>query len=165
MELPTEKPERDAMQARMHKLAGSAGLIGAVALSALAKQVENRLRDGEYHDIPELLGKLRDCYGRLDEGIAPVILQDTQTRSKDEPAVLKSAELYELREALRQKKISAMHIYRKLQPGLRSLLTEDACKGLDESMTKLDFTGAQKWLAGLTVSQAADGSISQDVNA
>jgi PAS domain S-box-containing protein len=160
--LSQEQPARDVLQARMHKLAGSAGLIGANALSGLAKRVENSLRDGDYWEIPALPNQLKEMYYQLNEAVASVLLHDQKESSKAEPMVLTRVELDELHEALQQKKISAVQIYRKLRPALRPSMTEKTYKGLDEAMVKLDFTAARKWLAQLTTAPAAERSAEQD---
>jgi PAS domain S-box-containing protein len=156
--LHQEQPARDVLQARMHKLAGSAGLIGATALSDLAKRMENSLRDGDHGEVPALLDQLKEMYYQLNEAVAPVLLHDQKESSESEPVVLTSVELDELHEALQQKKISAVQIYRKLRPALRPSMAEEAYKGLDEAMAKLDFATARNWLAQLTTGPAADGS-------
>jgi PAS domain S-box-containing protein len=148
--LPSEQGEREVLLARMHKLAGSAGLVGAMALSGLARRVENSLRNGDQGEIPTLIEQLREGFCLLDKAIGPVLQHYKEGSNEDEPVVLTSVELDELREALQQKKISAMKIYRKLRPALRPLMDEEAFEQLEKAMEKLDFAEAHTWLAQLT---------------
>lgn len=156
--LPSEQGERDVLLARMHKLAGSAGLVGAMALSGLARRVENSLRNGDHGEVPLLLDQLREGFCQLDKAIGPVLQHYNEDSNEDKPAVLTSVEIDELREALQQKKISAMKIYRKLQPALRPLMDGEAFEGLEKAMEKLDFAKAHTWLAQMTTSPATDSS-------
>jgi len=139
---------------RVHKLAGSAGLVGAMALSALARRVENSLRNGDQGEIPTLLEQLREIFCQLDMAIGPVLQHYKEDSNEDKPVVLTSVELDELRVALQQKKISAMKIYGKLRPALRPLMDGEAFKELEKAMEKLDFTEAHTWLAQLGNSPA-----------
>jgi len=107
------------------------------------------------------LDQLTEMYYQLNEAIAPVRLHD-QKKSSESEVVLTSVELDELHEALQQKKISAVQIYRKLRPALRPSMAEEAYKGLDEAMAKLDFATARNWLAQLPTGPAADGSAGQN---
>ena len=125
--------------------------------------MENSLRDGDHGEVPTLLDQLKDMYYQLNEAVASVLLHNQKESSKPEPVVpVGIVELDELLEALQQKKISAVQIYRKMQPSLRSSMTEEACKGLDEAIAKLDFAGARNWPTQITTGPAADGSAEQD---
>ncbi|WP_051309533.1 response regulator [Desulfogranum japonicum] len=156
--LEPEQSGKDALQARIHKFAGSSGLIGASVLSDLARRIEHCLRDGESGDIPSLLDKLREGYCKLQNAITPV-LQDYKQRSRNsEPIQMEDAQLNELCDALQQKKISAIKLYRTLQPALHSLMTKEAFKGLDEAMAKLNFAEAQKRLDQLKTETDTDNS-------
>ena len=156
--LPSEQMEREVLLARVHKLAGSAGLVGAMALSGLARRMENSLRNGDQGELPTLLDQLREGFCQLDKAIGPVLERYKKDSNEEEPAVLTSAELDELREALQQKKISAMKIYRKLRPALRPLMDGEAFEGLEKAMGKLDFAEANTWLSQLATSPATDSS-------
>jgi HPt (histidine-containing phosphotransfer) domain-containing protein len=161
--LPSEQGEREVLLARMHKLAGSAGLVGAMALSGLARRVENSLRNGDQGEISTLLDQLREGFCQLDKAIGPALQHYKEDINEDEPVVLTSVELDELREALQQKKISAMKIYRKLRSALRPLMDGEAFEELEKSMEKLDFAVAHTWLAQLGTSPATIGSTRQAV--
>jgi len=156
--LPENQFGWDTLQARMHKLAGSTALIGAVTLSKQAKLVENCVRDSNYTEIPPILEQIKDKYFHLDRAITSFLQHEKESAFVDEQVVLNREELDKLHDALQQKKISVINIYHKIQPALVPLMTEEAYNGLDEGMTKLNFKQALYWLEQLIASLATDGA-------
>lgn len=146
LSFPEKEEERNQLRARMHKLAGSAGMVGAVVFSKLTKRVEDLLRNREYDDIVELLEQVHAEYCRLERAINQAWEAEKGERDNDSIRGIEDADIQELSEALLQKKISAMQIYRKLQQSLDASLSEEARCGLEQAMTKLDFVAAHKWL-------------------
>ncbi|MBM9521196.1 response regulator [Desulforhopalus vacuolatus] len=155
--LPREKPELDVLRAWIHKFAGTAGLVGAITLSNLAKRVENAFGDKEDQEIAKLLDQLRTSFCQLVEAIDPVLQRAQKASNKNEPVALMNEELDQLREALHQGKLSAVKIYRKLLPALQTRMSKESFTILNEAMRKLDFAQAQDQLEQLATEMMAGG--------
>lgn len=154
LQLPAKEDEREQLQGRMHKLAGNAGLIGALRLSALARQVEESLRHAGGAGAAELLIQLSQVYVQLARAIDQALATSSGKGEEILPLPLTEGQLHELVEALQLKKITAVKLYRSLVPSLRLQMDEASYNGLEQAMEQLDFSQGQQWLEGLTAKMA-----------
>lgn len=158
--------EGDQFLPRMHKLAGSAGLIGALSLSRLARRVEGLLRDGGPEDeIRALLQQLTEEYRGLERALHPVMESREDGQIHDTSTSLSPVDLKELQEALQQKKILAAKIYRNIRSDLAPNIERETLQMLDQAMNSLDFTSALELLDRLMrgMSREATGETGEDM--
>ncbi len=158
---PKRLAQLDAVScaAELHKLRGSAGLLGAEALQELAGQGEARLRSGA--DAPSDLAPLFDALGQslcaLDGAAQPWLRQTDNAGAEASPAqpLVDSPQRFtELLLMLRQQDLDAGRALQELLPWLRECgLTEPQILQLQELIDALDFQSALQLLSKLCTNQ------------
>lgn len=148
---PQTEAARAALAARLHKLRGSAGLLGALTIFRLAGNAELALRPGD-----QLQGQLGDALRALARAVTtlraasePVLRQASTalaTRSS-RPAALGSSELRELSELLHNQDLSAVERFQALAPALRDAWGEGRFEELRQAIEALDFRDATTMLS------------------
>jgi CheY-like chemotaxis protein len=153
--LPTDAPFNDEvtrrqLQARTHKLKGSAGMVGSMRIMRLAGAAESALlQDRPDKTVQRLLQQLAAALTTLGEEAAPY-LQDkpaTDLIANNEEAHLVSIgtpELDELCALLEGQNLAALDKFSGLHRSLREILPATRFERLREAIETLDFPrGAQ----------------------
>jgi PAS domain S-box-containing protein len=158
--VPVDTAARLELAARVHKLRGSAGMLGARAVQELAQQVETRLR-GTTPDalsagpgLAALLESLGTALGRLQAASAPACSQGRSTALQAEPAgapPLTAATRAELAERLRRQDLSALDCFQQLAPVLRAECGASRFEQLRTAIETLQFAHALDCLNAVNV--------------
>jgi len=144
LNLPNNLAEIHEMRAKMHRLAGNAGLLGITTLYSLAKSLEAELAQENTDQIPALLEQVMHSYRALKQAARPVLEQHNKAVVVKEGVALDEAALAQWHNDLVAKKIVAVKNYEQLKAGLQQVLTPENFATLDEAMQKLDFSKAVK---------------------
>jgi PAS domain S-box-containing protein len=141
-----------AYAARMHKLSGSAGMLGANAIQQLAVDARAACLAGESKRLERLSVALGIELQRLGQSAEPV-LRTARSRAGEKQqavgggdALLTPGHLADLIEALRQHSLSALYRFDALAPQLRSLLGEGSFEIVRDQLDDLKFMEAAKVL-------------------
>jgi two-component system, sensor histidine kinase and response regulator len=131
--------------ASLHKLRGSAGMLGAAELAAAAERAESSILDGSV--LP--LEAVQQVAKVLDELLARVERHTERRESggpwMDAPGVLTSSgrkKLHTLAEMLARCDMDAIDLGLALRQELVSLLGQDGAEELLQKMDELDFNAA-----------------------
>ena len=130
---------------RMHKLRGSAGLLGAKAVQRLAGEAEAACVGGDVALAGPLAEDLASELHRLRQSAEPAF-QSRQAPAEDVlvqgGGPLEMDALAELVGLLRQQKLSAMDCFKTLSPQLRGHLDRDEYERVQEHLDNLRFGDA-----------------------
>jgi HPt (histidine-containing phosphotransfer) domain-containing protein len=136
---------------RMHKLRGSAGILGAKVIHQLAGEAEAACAAGEVERSVHLATRLAIKLQRLRECAAPALVVAAPAQAEDlstptsgdglEPQVL--ADFVDL---LRQQSLSAMDRFGSISPQLRRVLSEDSYELVRGHIENLQFSDAARAL-------------------
>lgn len=147
--------ERLAMAAQIHKLRGSAGLIGAQELYQVAGEAEIALRNNA-SEINPLLVKVAKHLINLRINSAEFLLQQQNVRNKDDQIAIENAtpldqkQLETLFIALEKQELSALDTVAKYSINLRFMLGNQVFEEFESMLKDLHF---QQALTLLTSSQ------------
>jgi len=143
---PGTTDERQRLAARLHKLKGSSGMLGAVSLFEAARRAEQSVRAGAA-DIEEaleatwnLLELLRASARQLDQ------MFSAEDAAGGEEAEVSAADRQRLVDLLQAQDFSALALYADLRKGLRRAMSGQAFEQLDVAMQSLRFREAQELL-------------------
>jgi len=146
-----EPDELRRQAARMHKLKGVAGMLGAKGIFALASETEAACAAGDARRASGIAVTLATQLQALRESAAPVI---NAARAQADAAVdvadmaPKPHLIGELVDLLRQQNLSAVDRFRSLEPPLRRHLPAAAYQALRGHMDALQFDAAAEILEG-----------------
>jgi CheY-like chemotaxis protein len=151
---------RKAFAARMHKLRGSAGMLGAAALQKLASEADLAARGGAtalqleqaQRLVAEQLAKLAEQCGPFLESQAAA---RTVTRSRRDAAPLVLADLQRLITQLRAHDFAALELFSQLEPALRAALGPAVAGQLSHAVERLEFDMVADRLQPMLVDGAA----------
>jgi PAS domain S-box-containing protein len=130
---------------RMHKLRGSAGMLGARAIQQLAGEAETACAAGEVERASSLATRLGAKLQRLRESAAPAFLA---ARAQVEEEVLpvggelKQEDLDDLISLLRLQSLAAIDRFGTMSPKLRELLSNESYELVREHIDNLQFNDA-----------------------
>jgi PAS domain S-box-containing protein len=156
-----------AYAARMHKLSGAAGMLGANAIQQLAVEARAASVAGEIKRLVRLAEALGNELQRLGQSAQPV-LRTARTRAAEAKksaigpdGALTPRHLADLVEALRQHSLSALYRFDALAPELRSLLGDESFEAVREQLDNLKFVEAAKVLeeSSSHCSTSSDGGL------
>jgi CheY-like chemotaxis protein len=140
-----DEPEaRTQLASRVHKLRGSAGVLGAKALFSHASQLDDALKRNQATTVTlPLLQSMRVCYSELSAAVAPWI-QRVQATAGPPPVAEAPGELQLLTliELLQNNDLAALRLVSELTPGLRSALGEQRFQTFQSAVSALNFTQA-----------------------
>ncbi|HET8934315.1 MAG TPA: CHASE domain-containing protein [Polyangiales bacterium] len=140
-----DEPEaRTQLAARVHKLRGSAGVLGAKALFSHASQLDDALKRDQAKTVTlPLLQSMRVCYSELSAAVAPWI-QRVQATAGPPPVAEAPGELQLLTliELLQNNDLAALRLVSELTPGLRTALGEQRFQTFQSAVSALNFTQA-----------------------
>jgi PAS domain S-box-containing protein len=141
-----------AYAARMHKLSGAAGMLGANAIQQLAIDARAASVAGEDRRLQRLAAALAIELRRLAQS-AESVLRTARTCARKAlkgavaaDAALTPRHLADLIEQLRQHSLSALYRFDALSPQLRSLLGAERFEIVRDQLNDLRFTEAVKVL-------------------
>jgi len=134
---------------RLHKLRGSAGMLGAKTIESLAGDAEAACANGEVEQAAHLASSLATQLHQLQQSAAPVFR--AALAQADEPAQPGSAELepqvlHDLVRLLRQQNLCALDRFSALSPQLRQLLGREVHELVRDHMDNLRFSEAASTL-------------------
>jgi PAS domain S-box-containing protein len=148
-----EQPNaRAQLAARVHKLRGSAGVLGAKALFQHASDLDNALKSGDASSAATLplLQALRVCYSELSAALAPWIQRVQASAPPVATAVVPDdAVLAQLLELLLNNDLKALRMVTELAPGLRAALGEPQFQIFQAAVSALNFAQAAELVAQL----------------
>jgi HPt (histidine-containing phosphotransfer) domain-containing protein len=143
--------------ARMHKLRGGAGLLGAKVISQLASEAETACGEGGVGRAAQLTTELATRLEALAESAAPA-LNNMVTAADD--AVVASADeadpqvVVDLVELLRQHDLSSLDYVHTVSPQLRRLLGKQSYVAVRHHIDNLQFNDASRMLDDWSASAA-----------
>jgi CheY-like chemotaxis protein len=130
---------------RMHKLRGSAGILGAKAIQQLAGEAEAACGAGEVERATHLAARLVAQLQGLRQNAAPVFMA-ARVQAEEEAlpsgAELESQLLADLVVLLRQQSLSAMGRFSSISPQLRRLLSKGSYERVRVHIDNLQFSDA-----------------------
>ncbi|MFG6488207.1 ATP-binding protein [Roseateles sp. BYS78W] len=150
-DLATEPPpplDAPAAAARLHKLAGSAGLMAARPLRDAAHRGETHARAGEAFDAE--LAEVARLMAALTAQARPWLQRHKAAQQQAEPRTappLDEASLARLRQALQVQDLAALDLFEQLAPSLRATLDEARFTALRDGVGRLDFATAAAQLS------------------
>lgn len=132
---------------RMHKLKGSAGTLGAIAIFRMAAEAETAGRTGDVARVETLAHGLTRHLESLAASARPHLLDEsTQEAGSASTAAL---DLQGLVDALRQQHFAAMDRFKEATPPLRRLMAPGAFEQLRSHIANLEFGEAAAVLEGV----------------
>ena len=130
---------------RMHKLRGSAGLLGAKSIQRLAGEAEAACTGGDVARAAPLAADLASELHRLRQSAEPAF-QSRQAPAQEAPVQggdpIEQDSLAELVGLLRQQRLSAMDRFKALSPQLRGHLRQGDYERVEEHLESLRFGDA-----------------------
>jgi signal transduction histidine kinase/CheY-like chemotaxis protein len=142
--------QADAWRARAHRLRGSAGMVGAQALSAAASALETALSVPWGESAPRdaamrALTALQLAFAVLQAAPEPVSAMPHATPSLD--AATARAGLQALAIQLDNHDLAAGDHFESLRPALAQRLDASAVHAMAQAIAGLDYTAARGWLS------------------
>jgi PAS domain S-box-containing protein len=142
-------PDKDVLCARLHKLRGSAGLLGVTGVHRLAGEAEGALRAGaQVADMDATLVALDQALQRLEAAARPVIearqqgdSQPSDSARPDAPALTEQA-MAQLQSLLRGQDLAATEQFRELAPALVAKWGHGHYEQVRQAVDELDFAAA-----------------------
>jgi PAS domain S-box-containing protein len=134
---------------RMHKLRGSAGMLGAKAIQQLAGAAEAACAAGDARRAAPLATNLAAELHRLQQSASSALLtvpHPVEEELSREGGELASRDLAELIDLLHEQRLSAMDRFRTLSPQLRRHLSSDMYERVREHLDNLRFSDAAEVL-------------------
>jgi len=148
----------DGLAARMHKLKGNAGTLGARSIQRSAAAAEMTCRAHQAEQTARLLPALAQQLHRLQQSAASMLeaaAAQVVADDGDVRAPLDRAQLAALRALLRQLDLAALPRFAALSPQLRRMLGNDAYAILHQQIDDLQFADAARTLEALDLDQLA----------
>jgi PAS domain S-box-containing protein len=145
-----ESMDAEQVAASLHKLRGSAGLLGAQRVQDLAAEAEERLRNGATAaDVTALIAALLQSLSALQRAAAPWLLQaaDAVPEGQLAPPANAPQAYADLLNLLRRQDLEAASALRQLRPWLleRGMRTEDV-ERVESWVDELEFEQALRRL-------------------
>jgi len=131
---------------RMHKLRGSAGILGAKGIHQLAGEAETACAAGNVERSVHLATRLAVKLQRLGECAAPLVV--TAPAQAEDPSAASSRDrlapqaLADFVDLLRQQSMSAIERFSALSPQLQRLLSKGAFEVVRQHIDNLQFSDA-----------------------
>lgn len=137
-----------SLGARLHKLQGSAGAIGANAVRLHAAEGEAALKEGDADGVRRALQALGGALRSLQTGMQPFLDAKDAATGAAAAAPVDPEDLALLVDALRKQSLAAMSLFDELAPSLRTSLGSERFEALDGAMQALRFASAVEILQG-----------------
>jgi type II secretory pathway component PulM len=145
-----------SLAARLHKLQGSAGVIGIDGVRAHAAEGEAALKDGDAERADRAMRALGAALRNLQVAAQPYV-DAADAKSDDEAAAPVDPDaLAALVELLRKQSMAALPMFDELGPSLQTSLGGERFEALDRAMQSLQFRQAVEILqAGVSCASDA----------
>ena len=127
---------------RMHKLRGSAGILGAKAIQQLAGDTEAACAAGEVEHAACLASNLAELLRRLRQSAAPAFIVPFEEEALPRGVELKPQDLADFVDLLRQQSLSAIDRFGSISPQLRRLMSKESYELVRDHIDKLQFGDA-----------------------
>lgn len=149
--LSGDATERASLAARMHKLRGSASMLGAEAVRRAAQRAEQALkRDADGGEIAAIMGDLASSLRALAEQTRPLLAEHSsgaaQSDNAARPASIDASDAAELRALLAAHDLSALERFGALSGSLHGTLGDERFDRLRLAVNALDFEQALRLL-------------------
>ena len=132
--------DREQWMARLHKLRGSAGLLGATHIHRLAGEAEDALRRGEPSaTVQALLGETGEQLDQLRHALQAFSDSQPAAPAADGAATLDPAKLTELLGLLQRNDLGALELFASIAASVHAAWGDAASNGLREAIEGLDF--------------------------
>jgi CheY-like chemotaxis protein len=141
--------KREALTERMHKLRGSAGVVGASELLNGATAAERALVDGAKDEVQRVLVASR-AFAKLAQGIKDMFaaqqLPGAATSEASAETPVTPVVVAKLASLLNAQDLGALSLYAELKGSLSATLGAETANKLSSAMQALDFAQALKLL-------------------
>jgi signal transduction histidine kinase/HPt (histidine-containing phosphotransfer) domain-containing protein len=162
-----DNASRDGLRARVHKLKGSAGLIGATRVMRLAGAVETALQqDRPIEFVEKIIRQLVAALTTLRADAAPLLEQEVELPPDAPPAAGTAdqprdptAEIRELQGLFESQDLEATVRFSALSRSLSDLLDEAHFRELREAVDDLDFSHAARLLRDAAAVEKGTGVV------
>jgi signal transduction histidine kinase/CheY-like chemotaxis protein/HPt (histidine-containing phosphotransfer) domain-containing protein len=152
MVAPVKEPapnEREGLAARLHKLRGSSGTMGATDVHRLATELEDLLVNTDAHALPGLWSLARSLV-TLGESVKPLLAAEEAGRTSVQPQAcgrpLTAAQLQELVDLLKASDLAALDRLDQLQAAVYARLGVSAAESFCSAIRSLEFDRALRIL-------------------
>lgn len=150
MQFELDESGRMALAARLHRLRGSAGSVGAAEVHRLASEAELELRKPGTVVMP-LLERLANRLTALFKATAPLLAAEEGNRTSHDPQrkahPLSTVQRNELIDMLRRHDLEALERIENLTPSLHATLGTSTAERMINAAEALDFDQAYRLLA------------------
>jgi len=141
---------RTALTAQVHKLRGSAGMLGMAEVHRLAGAAEVALRtEADAVDVRARLGAMADALERVGRSAAAVLAAQREAEpaaSAEAAPALDAQALRRLGELLREQDLAALDVFAGLAQALRARWGVEVFEPLRDAIEALDFVWARTLL-------------------
>ncbi len=153
--LEPEEGGREALAARLHKLRGSAGLVGATTVHQMATELEMVVRtpgSQALSGLQRLAGLLASLQKAAEPMIAAEASRCTSAQPQDDVPPLTASEREELLRLLQARNMEALDRLEVLRPALVVSMGGPAAEKFELALQALEFQQAFSVLDGVTPS-------------
>jgi PAS domain S-box-containing protein len=142
----TQSPEArlvaDDIRAKLHKLMGSAGMLGLTQLHLCARQAHDLLETEPPQSLRDSLHTVAEA---LRNAVSHTLAPTPPAPAPDTPP-LPPTDWNELLQQLQRHNLAALDSFQRMRPQLAAQVGADAMDALDRAMGALDFAVAAQWL-------------------
>jgi CheY-like chemotaxis protein/HPt (histidine-containing phosphotransfer) domain-containing protein len=160
-DLDASTPSRAELLGRLHKLRGSAGMIGATALQLAASDAEDTLRRDESAGRRQVTDRVAPELKRLRK-FHPPLMAATQDTPRSQPSA-DASELDELSELLTQRRLDAFELFQRMSPVVLAQLGTERFAAFSSALHGLQYEHALQILRApprtARVSRRPDGGV------
>jgi PAS domain S-box-containing protein len=140
-------PALSEYTARVHRLSGTAGQLGAKSIHELCGRIETLCTEGRLEPVADLARRLETELTRLLRSAAQVLRANDVALGHTGAALPTEAQLEHLLSLLRNQSLSSLAEIRKLRPSLVTLLGERRYRDFQTHVENLEFVDAARILA------------------
>ena len=159
--LSGDATERSSLAARMHKLRGSAAMLGAEPVRRAAQRAEEAFkRDADGGEIAAIMRDLASSLRALAERTRPLLAEHLSRAAQSDHAPARATSIdatdaAELRALLAAQDLSALGCFDALSGSLRATLGDERFERLRQAVNALDFDQALRLLDELPAKASA----------
>ena len=136
------------LAARLHKLRGNAGLLGAMELHRLAGEAEAHCRGKQLSSLCAALESLANALGELNASAEGILAAPEPAPDAAPAPATDAATIARIRQLLASNDLEAVTLIKDEAAGLRSLIGHARYASLQDAVEELDFGKAAGLLPG-----------------